>query len=227
LNVVIDNGKYEISGQTRLVEGVNLKSPLPNQSYAFMSNSPTNPEYTGTPISFSSGNAASFKMQLVFNYEEYTASGSTNKSVLWNLGSINASSIVSGTGTVFAAGEPFYEHLRASIPAKTSDIISRRFRGFDVVLTAASLDLQTYILTNAPSSSVAQSKPTFSNVEGAMGIFSSRYTLIQVKSEVTNLGTWGALNSYSLKELCSGPYTAVLGFCSDIPADAGSSYYCP
>lgn len=81
------------------------------------------------------------------------------------------------------------------------------------------------MLTTEPTSSLAQSKPTYSNVDGALGIFSSRVTTRQYKPDFIPPAK-RALNQNSTKELCKGQYTGALKFCSDIPNDMNSSYFC-
>ena len=163
-------------------------------------------------------------MQLRFDYKEVSSSGSEIKSVLWNLGEVDAGDVISSTNTIFADGEAFYEYLGQKIPVD-SDVTERNVRGFEIILTAASSDLYTYILTKEPSSSLAQNKPTYSNVEGALGIFSSRATITQYKPYFTPPPSMRALNQNSTKELCNGSYTVALDFCSDIAGDP-SPYAC-
>lgn len=223
LNIDVDNGNHLISGQTELVKGVQINYPQPNQSFNFADNNVLQNGYKSTPITFTSGNGAYYKVQLRFDYKEVSSSGSEIKSVLWNLGEVDAGDVISSTNTIFTDGEAFYEYLGQKIPVD-SDVTERNVRGFEIILTAASSDLYTYILTNEPSSSLAQNKPTYSNVEGALGIFSSRATITQYKPYFTP-PSMRALNQNSTKELCNGSYTVALDFCSDIAGDP-SSYAC-
>jgi hypothetical protein len=225
LNIDIDNGNHTVKGQTELVQGVGINYPQTNQSFNFADNNVPLNGYKSTPITFSIGNGAVYKMQLRFDYREFTTSGQDDKSVLWNLGEVDGADLISSTSSIFASGEVFYDLLSRRIPVDAA-VTKRTVRGFEIVLTAGSADLQTYILTNEPTSSLAQNKPTYSNVEGALGIFSSRVTVKQTKPYFSPPAT-RSLNQNSTKELCKGPYTIALNFCSDIPTDNSTSYYCP
>lgn len=224
LNIDIGNGKFEVTGQTKLVSGVNINYPKPNFSFNFADNNVLSNGYKSTPITFSLGSGAVYKVQLKIDYRDYTSSGQSDKTILWNLGEKSRSDISTATSTISASGEKFYELLSKRI-AVNPDVTKRTLQGMEITLTAGSEDLQTYILTNKPTSSLAQNKPTYSNVEGGLGIFSSRITVKQSKPAYSPPNQ-RALNQNSTKELCTGTYTVALGFCSDIPLDNAANFSC-
>lgn len=226
LHIDIDYGNHIVKGQTELIKGVSIKSPQVNQAFSFVKELNQAKEYKNTHISFNSiGNAAAFKTQLRFIYREHAASGVTDKSILWNIGEMNGSDILGSSSSVFAEGEVFFDLLGKQI-VPNSDVTKRTVRGMEIILTAGSSDLQTYILTNKPSSSLAQNKPTYSNVDGALGIFSSRSTIKQYKPYFNPQNNMRSLDYNSTKELCTGPYTAALKFCSDIALDNQAAFSC-
>ncbi|HLW30286.1 MAG TPA: hypothetical protein VKX29_05465, partial [Brumimicrobium sp.] len=139
LHIDIDYGNHIVKGQTELVKGVQINYPQPNQSFNFADNNVLINGYKSTPITFTSGNGAYYKMQLRFDYKEVSSSGSEIKSVLWNLGEVDAGDVISSTNTIFADGEAFYEYLGQKIPVD-SDVTERNVRGFEIILTAASSD---------------------------------------------------------------------------------------
>lgn len=224
LKIDVDNGNHIITGQTRLVEGVSIKSPNQNQSFKFAPNSVATAGYLNTAITFNAGKGATFKMQLRFEYEEFTASGSVVKPLVWELGSIDRVDMGAATGSFVAKGNTFYEIVNKTVKANP-DVTKRNLTLGDIVLTAGSEDLHTYILSNAPTSSLAQSKPSFTNLEGALGIFSSRVTVVQTKPNFDNPNS-RVVDQNSMKELCTGTYTAALKFCSQYPEDSGRPYSC-
>ncbi len=225
LNIDVNNGDHVITGQTQLVKGVEITFPKPNQPLSFAENDVVQNGYRNTPISFSkSSSAATFKVQIRFDYNEFTSSGFETKSVLWTVGEIDNSNVNANATTVFANGEQFYEFVKANIP-EDSDVTKRQISAFEISLVAGSNDLYTYMLTNEPTSSLAQNKPTYSNVDGALGIFSSRVTVKQYKPAFIPPFTRG-LNENSTKELCKGKYTAPLKFCSHLLSDNNTNYYC-
>ena len=99
-----------------------------------------------------------------------------------------------------------------------------------VIMTGGSEALSKYILVNQPSTSLAQNKPTFTNLTRAdggpvIGIFTSRMTNKLVKSSTASTR---ALDALSTEELCKGPITGTLMFCSNFQTDInnGVSWAC-
>lgn len=221
LNVEVENGKHIIYGETGLVNDVLISMPGQNNAINFMQ---TATDYSAQPIRFSVGNGEVFNTRLLFNYREVTASGSEVKTLEWDLGSLKRKDIPSTTAVITADGEAFYERVRNNIPID-DDVIRREVESFEIVVTAGSEDVNTYMLVNEPTSSLAQNKPEFSNVEGALGIFSSRTTVTQFKTDYSPPSI-RALSTNSTRELCNGSYTVPLNFCSDIPLDNSSNFSC-
>ncbi|MFM7300062.1 MAG: hypothetical protein ACKO1R_02865, partial [Crocinitomicaceae bacterium] len=82
------------------------------------------------------------------------------------------------------------------------------------------------IVVNRPSSSLAQSKPSYTNLTinnggNVLGIFSSRQTLRVFKPFYTSpqQAYIRAIDKKSTRELCLGPKTGMLLFCSNHPGD--------
>lgn len=225
LEIDIDNGKFLVIGQTKLISGVSITYPKPNFAFNFADNNVQANGYKSSPITFSLGDGEIYKMQLRINYREYKASGQEDKSILWNLGTKNRSDISTTSSSIPASGEKFYEFISKEI-AVDQDVLKRNLLGLEIILTVGSEDLYTYMLTNEPTSSLAQNKPTYSNLDGALGIFSSRETIRQIKPVYIGPNV-RALNQNSTKELCKGYYTVALDFCSDIPLDNSTSFSCP
>jgi hypothetical protein len=112
-------------------------------------------------------------------------------------------------------------------------VTQRRFRGMEIVITGGSEDLYNYILVNTPSSSLAQSKPVYTNLsvtEGynSIGIFSSVQTVKTYRPFFVSAqqAFIRAIDKNSTIELCEGPITGLLQFCSDHPADLTESFTC-
>jgi len=226
LNIDIENGKHIITGQTELVKGVTVNTPTLVTQIGFAeANVPLN-GYRTQQIRFTPGTGAIFNVQMDFNYAEETAAGTELKTINWNLGDLPAEDITTGTGNVSAQGEFFYQLVRDNIPVADANIIRRYVNSFEIRVTAGSDDLYTYMLVNQPTSSIAQNKPQYSNVEGALGIFSSRATVTLFKTAFLAPNT-RALSTNSTRELCEGQYTFDRGFCSPIPNDNPYSFFCP
>ena len=229
LRIDIENGKHIITGQTELVKGVTINTPTLVTQIGFAeANVPLN-GYRSQQIRFTKGTGAIFNAQMDFNYVEQTATGNEVKTINWNLGDIAGTDITTATGNVTAQGELFYQLVRTKVPIADASIIRRYVHSFEIRVTAGSDDLYTYMLVNQPTSSIAQNKPEYSNVEGALGIFSSRLTVSLNKVAFLPPNT-RALSQNSTRELCEGQYTFNRGFCSPIPNDNNAvpnSFYCP
>ena len=228
-NANLNNGQYTVVGRTQLVRGVSIISPTMQSTFGFKGVQPG--DYKGVPVNWSvaqgaGGRNSRYNVKMVFHYDEISGGVTTSKSFTWNLAELSGESFTGATIGVSAAGQQFYELVKARIPIDNS--VTRRIHTyFEIKLTAGSSDLSNYMLATQPASSLAQSKPVFTNLEGAIGLFSARYTETRVKffidPEVQN---WRTLDKNSTKELCEGPFTFELKFCSNHPADNSESYRC-
>lgn len=224
INIEIDNGKHVVTGQTSLVQGIDINFPNVNQQLSFAEADVPANGYRTQSISFTKGTGAIYNCKINFVYRETTASGTEAKSILWNLGSVKEEDISVTTPSFSASGELFYELVRNSVPVD-DDVTRRTPYSFEILLTAGSEDLNTYMLVNEPTSSLAQNKPTFSNVTGALGIFSARTTISQFKYVINPSNpNIRALSVNSTRELCEGQYTFNLDFCSNHPNDIAQGY---
>ncbi len=225
LNIDIENGKHTVQGETELVKGINITFPNVNQQLNFAeANVPQN-GYNTQSIAFSTGiGGAIYKVQVRFDYREVKASGNENKSLTWDVGTVRIADLTTPTPSLGANGEAFYEFIANRIQQDPT-VTRRTIRGFELIVTAGSEDLNTYMLTNEPTSSLAQNQPTFSNVDGGLGIFSARTTAAQYKPfQSPDSPNIRGLNVNSTRELCQGQYTGSLLFCSDNTNDIAQNY---
>ena len=102
-----------------------------------------------------------------------------------------------------------------------------------LIVTSGAENLYNYMSVNQPSSSLAQSKPTYTNLTATnghkvVGIFSSRYTYVIEKFFINQSNnTLRMMAPKSVAELCTGAITGNLFFCSQHVGDIGTSYQCP
>lgn len=222
LNIKIDNGKFEVNGETELVHG--LTSPSNTQNFTFkFANNPGEYMSTGVAAVNTLGNAYVVNAAVDVYFNEYVGVNKSTKSFSWNLGE---TSIIPGESKTFTAyGETFYALMKNAVTTDPS-ITRRTFEGIDITITGGSEALYNYMVVNAPSSSLSQSKPTYTNLtvtngKGVVGIFSSRQTLRFYRPFFTNAAQAyiRAIDKKSTKELCLGPITGLLLFCSNHPGD--------
>lgn len=82
--------------------------------------------------------------------------------------------------TFVALGQTFYNLIKSNVVADPQ-ITRRTFNGIRITLTSGAEDLYNYMVVNKPSSSLAQTKPSYTNLtvtngKRVIGIFSSRQT---------------------------------------------------
>lgn len=122
--------------------------------------------------------------------------------------------------TVSFSGLDFYKWVKDIVPGAADDptVTKRHFDGLDLRITVAHQDLDQYMDVTQPVTSIAQVQPEYTNINGGLGLFSSRVIL-----DLTGY----TLNKASRKELCRGQHTGDKLFCSDDPEDVSENYYCP
>lgn len=218
---VINDGQFEVTGQTELVKGIT--STLSSQNFTFkFSDDPGKYIATGVSVS-NSGTSFIVNAQLDLVVHEFVGSQYTTKKINWQVGE---GDVLPADSRVFSAqGETFFNIIKANV---TNDptITKRKFGGIWVTLTGGAEDLYNYMTVNKPSSTLAQSKPTYTNLsvtngKRVIGIFSSRQTVKIWKPFYTSAqqAYIRAIDKKTTRELCTGQITGNLLFCSDHPGD--------
>ena len=221
MKAIINNGAFEITGETELVNGLTTSASSQNFTFKF-ADDPA--EYISTGVAVSStGNSYIVNAQLDVFFNEHIGSTFSTKSFNWQLGENDVQPNSSSTFT--ALGKTFYDLVKQNI---TNDpaINKRTFNGISITITGGAEDLYNYMVVNKPTSSLAQSKPTYTNLsvtnnKRVVGIFSSRQTLKIFKPFYISPAQAyiRAIDKKSTRELCIGPISGSLFFCSDHPGD--------
>jgi len=240
LFVDIDGGRIKITGQTRLVTGMTLGNWINSNMPLRLTRSGNElGTYANHTLALTNvGNAYRLNAKVRFDYREYSATSndSTDHSILFSLGDMPVRLGINASNSFSFSGEQFYRTLQREIPPLNSSVLKRVHKGFEIQITGASLELSNYMDVTRPSSSLAQNKPQYTNMtanEGykVVGIFAARTTLSIYKDARAASAAVQALDKKSRRELCAGPLTANLGFCSDHPADnittSPESWSCP
>ena len=221
IDIVINNGAFSVSGETELVRGITSAAATQNFNFKFAINPG---EYTSTGITVSStGNSYVLNTQLKIAFNEWENNTYSEKSFFWNLGEAD---VQPSSSKVFTAnGETFYDLMKSNC-TENSTITKRTFKGVTIKITGGAEELYNFIAVNKPSSGLAQSKPTYTNLTATngkrvIGIFSSRQTVeiyhpFYVSPQQSYLR---ALDKKSTRELCQGPITGLYLFCSNHPGD--------
>lgn len=238
LTVNIDGGRIIVTGKTNLVSGIvvgnwsNLNSGIKlTQSGAELGKYATQ-QFAVTNV----GTSYKLNGKLSFEYREFNVglTDSTDKSIPFSFGEMDVKPGFNSGSTFVFSGEIFYKTLKDRIPVSTS-VQKRIHTGFEVTIVGASRELVNYIEVNKPSTSLAQNKPTYTNLsitEGhsVLGIFGSRQTVRVFKPSKGDYAQIQALDKKSRRELCVGPLTGLLSFCSNHVADGApttETWFCP
>jgi hypothetical protein len=168
----IGKGNEVITAQTRIVNNFPVVSPVNRINFHLTA---------GGRISWNTGlNGKRYEVNLVFHYKELrpTSPDTLYHALTWRLGTRTSTGLAGGESLeVNYIGNDFYTRLGQQL----DDILNvKRWAGpVDVVIGVAGDDLNTYIEVNAPSNSIIQEIPEFSNIENGFGIFSSRFTKVE------------------------------------------------
>lgn len=229
----INGGQIVVNGETQLVTGMTITQPSSNGNYAFVKTVNGVKQYNSLSVKGNNGNAKVIDARIQFFFNEYFNGVPVQKSFTWKVGELNGDQLTGSTSNFIASGETFYTLVKNNC---TNDptITKREMTSIRLTMTGGADQLSKYILVNQPSSSLAQNKPSFTNLSRTdggpvIGVFSSRMTIKQEKLKFNpSLPNQRALDYLSIKELCSGPITGLLLFCSDNPIDInnGESWAC-
>ena len=215
------NGELEVSAQTELVKNITTTASSQNFRFKFAGNPG---EYKSTSIVASStGNSRILNAKIQVRYNEYIGNDYVSKSFDWVIGETDVDP--NSSKSLGANGQTFYNLVLANVVP--DDAVDKRvFKGFEIQITGGAEELYNYIVVNTPSSSLAQNKPTYTNLSvtpgyRAIGIFSSVQTIRTFRPFYVSpqQAFIRSLDKNSTKELCQGPITGFLKFCSDHPAD--------
>ncbi|MBU3660249.1 MAG: hypothetical protein FGM14_10285 [Flavobacteriales bacterium] len=218
---IINGGEFEVTGETELVKGITTTTASQNFTFKFANNPG---EYISTGVAVSnSGNSFVVNTQLDIAFNEHRGNDITEKRFNWQLGEV---STLPGTAKTFSAlGQSFYDLIKANA-SNDPTITKRTFNGIYVTVTGGAEELYNYMVVNQPSSTLAQSKPNYTNLtvsngKRVVGIFSSRQTIKIFKPFYVSAqqAFIRAIDKKSTRELCQGPITGTLLFCSNHPGD--------
>ena len=177
-----------VSANTELINGFSFETFNPSFDFGFYNEAIG---YISKTLTWQkSTNGEIYQLDLIFNYTE--DNDTTKYSATWS------QPLVENSGgnlmnTQFD-GESFFNFLETQIDVNEN--IIRRFVDLDIRMTVGTEDLQTYINVNHPYSSIVQERPSFSNINNGIGLFSARYTYL-----VSGIGLTNGTRSYIVNDL--------------------------
>jgi hypothetical protein len=136
-------------------------------------------------------NARLYGVVMRFHYIDSLVGGGTNQDFV-DYTFTNAKSdkldgglfVEDGSGISYFkfTGDEFYKNLGNEMAKKSSaNVIKRRSYYMEYIVTAGSENLSEFLQINAPSTTIAQDKPLYTNISGGVGVFSSRSTSVVTK----------------------------------------------
>lgn len=151
-----------------------------------------------------------FVVSWELEYDEVTGTDTVRRSITQNVGKELATAVNQDLAKRIQ-GEGFYATVASRIKAQPGwEAVNRRiFRRINFHIDVANDDLDTYLTLTEPITGIVTDRPAYSNIDGAIGVWGSRYgKSVRGKRLSTN----------SLEELINGPYTSDMRFCA--PQDA-------
>jgi len=228
-NTVSENNKYklyihnnvldkDIISETEIVNQITISKPSKQSKFNFKNNLGT---FLDKEISVTTGkHMRRVSATLIFSYKEFTgATTFVMKTVRIAVGEKKSPTDNGNEKIEFVlTGETFFDAIISAVPAVSG--IKREVSNISMEFSVAGTELNTFMEVNEPSNTVVQIKPSYTNIENGIGIFSSRTkylwettisdpALINVHNQ-----TVGALNQLGL------------GFCYD-PGATGIQHKCP
>lgn len=197
LKANLNEGQKSITSETSLLSNFSLPPNLnlPTAKLAFADNTVVDEgDYNSTSISIIGVvNAANYEINYTIFWTEYyldggSASFSANK---FETRSDDPDKMIKINGL------EFYKWVQTTVPDDAA-VDYRVFNGMDIHFAYGHTVLKQYMDVSKPVTGVAQIQPTFTNIEGGYGLFSSRFQYTRLKI---------MLNDPSAKELRSGTYT--------------------
>lgn len=233
LHLVLNGGEFEVTGRTELVHGMsNSNIAGSTQPYRFVNASN---EFISTSVNVQNaadGTASVINTTLLIEFTEWVGTTGTTKTFKWQLGEIEG--IEAGDLVAFGApGATFYNQIAEHVTKDNPNIDKRTFNSITTVITGGAQDLLNYMQVNEPTSSIAQAKPTYTNLtatngHGVVGIFSARNVISIYKPFIDPLSQQvRCINQKSTEYLCIGTITNPYLFCSDHIGDVTKTWYCP
>jgi hypothetical protein len=216
----------EITSETSIVKGTTVSLPAnPGQKFQFWIGNVGTGDFNDNTISVTTGaNVGRVNAKLVFNYiEHYTiASGldSVNKKVVMPIGETRTTTSLGNESIAWELkGETFFENIIKNVPANVAFLSHRELANISLEFSVAGTELSTFMEVSAPSNSVNQDKPSYTNINNGIGVFSSREKYTWLSSVNPASGNVNLSDNTITKLQSLG-----LGFC--FGSSVTSSYKC-
>tara|TARA_Y100001968_G_scaffold294526_1_gene301184 strand:+ start:445 stop:1482 length:1038 start_codon:yes stop_codon:yes gene_type:complete len=177
-NIVTDS---IVDSRTRLIHDFNLMSSFNNPSYR-MGFFKDNGDFSSSTVEWQqANNAGIYQVTLFVKYTEY----STTDTVVRTINKVYPVIKNDGNSDLKQkiTGQEFLSLLKNNID--TSSTKNRRLNNLDILFSAGTTVLNTYIDLNKPPTGIVQERDMFTNINGGIGLFSARYNKVQNNIPIT------------------------------------------
>ena len=164
-----------ITSNTKLIHNLTLMSAFNNPSYKMGLYNSISDEFSNVTIEWTHAkNAYIYQMTMMVNYTEYGLD-TTEKTItkvypiIQYEGSPNMNQKI--------MGEELFNFIAYEV--KADNTVNRRLNDIDLLFTLGSSFLNTYITLNEPPTGIVQERDLFTNINGGIGLFTSRYNKLQ------------------------------------------------
>lgn len=223
LEATLNEGEYFIDATTTLIQDFHYSSffaNTPNLSFAAASGS-----HLDFYIRYSEGyNALEYQTKITINYTEtYNDNSTTNKSITWSAkgnngfadGDVNPDKPDLNRSIRFR-GQEFFSFIDVQL-SSDDNVKNRRIVDIDVITEIGHKELIKYIEVSQPSTSLAETTPLYTNINGGLGLFSSRHI-----ARRNGMG----LTAGTIEVLCTNEPTNIYKFCSTLLEHNGKFFSC-
>ena len=223
LTADLNEGQHAISARTSMLNGFTVQSTILQPTWKINFAPLTvdsDDDYNDWKFSVTEAeNAAIYNYKYTMNWREtYTDLTTATFSVERNDGDVLQAKPSDPDAHVQSfSGLDFYAWVGEIVP-DDPDVIKRELLGIDLKISVAHHELDQFMDVGAPVTGIVQNKPEYTNVNGGLGLFSTRLVY-----EVKNY----KIDKNSIKQLCEGMYTVSKLFCSWYADDVGELYACP
>jgi hypothetical protein len=173
----------EISTETTIVNSSSVSNPSRNSKFQFWNGAVSDADsYVNKKFGLTTGaDIGRVGLVLFFNYTQHYTTASSKSStthlVKMSLIDVQTTRISGNEGLEWALeGEIFFENIASTVssPTTVADFSHRELKNITLQFSVAGTELNTYMEVNAPSSSVNQDRPGYTNITNGLGVFSSR-----------------------------------------------------
>lgn len=171
--LVVNNASTgnEASATTTIVEDFDITAP----NFTTIGMASNNPNYKAEIKWEAAGNAVLYQVVMVFHYHEKDINNviTSHATGGWVIGEVRNNTSSLNEESIKFDPDGFYRFVNNSVP-DDNNVVERDVDSLQFFVYACGEELDNYMQINGPSSSIAQERPSYTNINNGLGVFSSR-----------------------------------------------------